>query len=387
MLQTNFRFASPDVIARATVSPTEPNRLRPATAEEQKMIAESLTRLLSHFGKICDNVHFTAHDGRALGLARVREDAKFITISLNLPELLKLPNLGDNFSAEKRIDWMLSHELTHLADRNAAVNKKLDSTYLSSKLADFHPGGELLNEISDAQGKSRLFNWTYRYPLSLPFDNPIEKTGTNTRAKEVFAQTIALYINQPEAMHAHLPKSHAFARGFAQEMARLPCLIGSSREQSADNLRSDAARSTPSGREQLSANGSTGLPRVVRGISGEVDARLSAAQSGSLTAKPDPRLLVENAARSGSGLTLEQACTAINSARRGVDFQCEVKQASGSYEKIRLTPKEVQELATPPIRAAQESAEQKLCIALQNHRTEKLPAGLGITEKQASAAP
>jgi hypothetical protein len=122
----DIRFIDERLAAIANSGDNSFNRITVATKEEQDAIRASLSRIEKSFPAIIDSLHFSTCAGKALGLARVRDDGKLFTVSINVKELFALEKMGDSFSLDKRIDYVLSHELGHVLDRNAAAIDKSD---------------------------------------------------------------------------------------------------------------------------------------------------------------------------------------------------------------------------------------------------------------------
>lgn len=254
------------------------------------LISANLDRIGGAFPSVQDSLYFSTCSGRALGLARVRDEGKLFVIAVNTKELLSLEKMGDNFSPEKRMDYMLSHELGHVLDRNAAALDRSDLAYRSSKIAGFHPEGEFYEEAANARQNHKLIDWAYRYPMSLPADDLVSGTGSNTKAKEVFAQTIALYVNDPAIMREHLPKTYAYAKQFIEQMAASPCLVGDSSGRRSTSIGSDVSPGEAAGEQRIQRDGSSRLSGAVRGFSSEMVNELSRTKQSANAAAPAHRI-------------------------------------------------------------------------------------------------
>ena len=271
----SFRFVDGQLALIANTPLCTKNTVTVASASDRDAILAGLSRIGASFSSVTAGLHFATSTGRALGVAMLREEGNLLTVAINVKELFGLEKLGDNFSADKRMDWMLSHELGHVLDRNAAALDKSELAYRSSKVAGLHPGGEFYAEAVDSRSKHKLLEWAYRYPMSLPADDPMSGKGSNTKAKEVFAQTIALYVNSPELMREHLPKSYAYSKQFIEQMASAPCLVGDRGKGRGTTAGGDARRGAQIGGEGLLRDRSIGISGDVRGFSGALAGELS----------------------------------------------------------------------------------------------------------------
>ena len=278
MMSNKIRFVDEALATKANSGDNSKNRIAIPSAEDKLLIGASLDRISRAFPSVQDSLYFSTCSGRALGLARVRDEGKLFVIAVNTKDLLSLEKMGDNFSPEKRMDYMLSHELGHVLDRNAAALARSDLAYCSSKMAGFHPEGEFYKEAANARQNHKLIDWAYRYPMSLPADDLVSGIGSNTKAKEVFAQTIALYVNDPAIMQEHLPKTYAYAKQFIEQMAVSPCLVGGRAGIRSTSIGSDVSRGEATGEPRIQRDGSSRLSGAVRGFSSEMVDELSGAK-------------------------------------------------------------------------------------------------------------